>query len=169
VEAVGPVTAFPLTWPPAPTHDVAPPADHFYASALWLLGRHPSLVRLVERVPGAVATDEDGPWLALDELADALDTLDGYLLAWREYRASTYEPRDEDKWQAWEDAGPRTSNAGALAIAPMSRTEVSRLRLLAFFAPPSGTGRRLTVSDLGGFDHEGQRLLRDWTAALLRA
>lgn len=157
-----------LSWPPAPTHNVNPPADHYYASALWLCGRHPKLVELVERVPGAVSLEEDGQWFELDALADALAALDAHRDAWQLYKDTTYEPQDEAAWDAWEARGPKHTNAGAAAIGPMSRTEQSRLRLLALFATPPARVR-LCVSDIGGFDSEGQELLRDWTRALLAA
>lgn len=153
---------FPLSWPPAPTTP-HPPADHYYASALWLCGRHPRLVELVERVPGAVSLDEDGQWFELDYLAEAIAALDAHRDAWQLYRDTTYEPREEAAWEAWEARGPKHTNVGAAAIGPMSRTEQSRLRLLAFFSP---TPVRLRISDLGGFDDEGQDLLADWTLAV---
>lgn len=156
-----------LSWPPARTHNVNPPADHYYASALWLLGRHPRLVELVERVPDVITTDEDGPWFELDRLSEALAALDAYRDAWRDYRNRTWEPREDGPaYDKWEAAGPQLENAAAAAIGPMSRTEVSRLRLLATFAADPV---RFRVSDLGGFDEEGQALLRDWTRALLAA
>lgn len=155
-----------LSWPPARTHNVNPPSDHYYASALWLLGRHPRLVELVERVPGVITADEDGPWFELDRLSEALAALDAHRDAWRDYKSRTYEPQDEAAWERWEAAGPKLDNDDAAAIAPMSRTEVSRLRLLATFAPDPV---RFRVSDLAGFDEEGQALIRDWTRALLAA
>jgi hypothetical protein len=155
-----------LSWPPARTHDVDPPADHYYASALWLLGRHPRLVQLVERVPYVISTDQDGAWFELDKLSEALTALDVYLAAWRDYRGRTWEPNDDAAYARWEAAGPQLDNEAAAAIAPMSRTEVSRLRLLATFAPDPVLFR---VSDLAGFDADGQELIRDWARALLAA
>lgn len=159
------LSSIPLVWPPAPSHQLNPPSDHYYASALWLCGRHPKLVALVDRAL-VVTEDEEGPWLELDALADALAALDAYHEAWRLYRERTYEPREEAAWERWEAAGPTLDNEAAAAIAPMSRTEQSRLRLLAFFAP---TRVRLNVADLGGFDDEGRLLLHDWTLAVLKA
>lgn len=151
-----------MTWPPRPTSP-HPPADHFYASALWLCARHPRLVELVERVGCLVDTDEDGRWFELDALADAIVALDAYTAAWADYRERTYEPHDDAAWDRWDAAGPKHTNPAAAAIAPMSRTEQSRLRLLAFFSP---TRVQLRISDLGGFDDEGQDLLADWCLAV---
>jgi hypothetical protein len=159
------LSSIPLVWPPAPSHRLNPPSDHYYASALWLCGRHPKLVELVERA-GVVVDDEDGRWFELDALADALADLDAYLTAWQLYRDRTYEPREEAAWERWEAAGPTLDNPAAVAIAPMSRTEQSRLRLLAFFA---STRVGLRVSDLGGLDDEGRLLLHDWTLAVVKA
>lgn len=153
------------------THAANPPADHYYASALWLLGRHPQLVRLVERVPGAVTTDRDGTWLELDVIADALEALDQNRATWHDYAKRHPEPSTDHAWEAWERNGPPHTHPAAPSIGVMSRTEVSRLRLLAFFAPveAGALSRRLTVCDLGGFDDAGRRLLHDWTLAVLAA
>lgn len=142
-----------------------PPADHYYASAVWLLGRHHKLASLAERA-GVVSDDSDGLWLDLDELAEALARLDAHRAAWAEYEKRTWQPTEDAAYAAWEARGPQQTNERARAIGVMSRTEVSRLRLLAFFA----TERvQLRVSDLAGFDSEGERLLLDWSRAVLAA
>jgi hypothetical protein len=46
----------------------------------------------------------------------------------------------------------------------MSRTERTRVRLLAAFA---STRTRLALHDLAGLDDAGQRLVEDWCVALL--
>lgn len=162
---------YPLTWPPAASWRLDPPEDHYYASALWLCGRHPVLVALVERVDGAVSRDDDGSdWFELDELAAALDALDAHRAAWDDYERTHRPPHDDAAYDAWQARGPKATHPGAESIGVMSRTEVSRLRLLAFFVPPAFPGgRRLSVSDLSGFDDEGRLLLHDWTLALLKA
>lgn len=160
---------FPLSWPPTSTSHLNPPTDHYYASALWLCGRYRKLVQLVERVPGAVSHDDDGTdWFELDVLAEAIAALDANRTAWDEYRRTTYEPRDETAWDAWEARGPKHTNPDAAAIGPMSRTEQSRLRLLAFFASPP-LRVQLSIADLSGFDDEGQEMLLDWTLAVVTA
>ena len=153
--------------PPAAAGDT-PPSDHLYASAVWLARRHPTLLHLADRA-GVLVEDSDGDVvLDLDELADALNALDRYLSEWRDYEQSHYLRRDasDAEYNAWEARGPKPTNPRVPAIAPMSRTEVTRLRLLAFFSPDRIA---LRVSDLGGLDDEGQELLRDWTRALLAA
>lgn len=142
-----------------------PPADHYYASATWLLARHYQLAALAERA-GVVSDDADGLWLDLDGLAEALAALDAHRAAWAAYEHRHPAPHDDARYDAWEANGPQQTNARAQAIGPMSRTEVSRLRLLSFFA----TERvQLRVSDLAGFDAAGEKLLRDWTRAVLAA
>jgi len=56
-------------WPD--TRHVAPPADDRWRSVAWLLGRHPHLARLADRIPGLTSVDADGPDLDLNVLADA--------------------------------------------------------------------------------------------------
>jgi hypothetical protein len=142
----------------------SPPADNNYQAAVWLVGRHTSLARLVNRVPGAVDTDDD---LDVDVLGDALRALDAYRRAWADYRDSTWEPREDAAWDRWEAAGPSADDFGppgaVAAVAVMSRTEVSRLRLLAIL----GTERvEFAAYDLDGFDADGLRLIRDWCQIL---
>jgi hypothetical protein len=160
------VTVADLTWPPRPWTD-DPPADHHYASALWLCGRSRQLTKLVERVPGAIRSDDDGSrFLDLDWLAEALAALDAHTAAWEDYRRRTYEPSDDAAWEAWERRGPQHTHPAAHSIGVMSRTEVSRLRLLAFFA---SDGARLRAHDMTGLDAAGQELLADWCRAVLAA
>lgn len=150
-----------LTWPD--TRDVEPPSDHLYRSATWLLGRHPQLAELVERVPG-VLDEEDGLFLDLDALANALVGLDTWHTAWAAYVRAHPAPA-EDRYDAFEEAGPQRTEQ-TRAVGAMSRTEQTRLRLLATFA----TGRvPFRASDLQGLDDNGQRLLVDWCAALVKA
>ena len=142
----------------------SPTADNNYQAAIWLVGRHPSLARLVNRVPGAVDADGD---LELDVLGDAVRALDAYHRAWAEYRATTWEPNQDEAWERWADAGPALDDFGprgaVAALGVMSRTEVSRLRLLATL----GTERvEFAAGDLAGFDADGLRLIRDWCRIL---
>jgi hypothetical protein len=138
----------------------SPPADNNYQAAVWLLVRHPALAHLVERVPGAVDADGD---LELDVLGDAVRGFDAYHRAWVDYRATTREPNQDEAWERWADAGPSLDDFGprgaVAALAVMSRTEASRLRLLVTL----GFERvEFCVSDLDGFDADGLRLIRDW-------
>jgi hypothetical protein len=160
-----------MPWPD--TTATLPPRDHPYASAVWLLGRHRQLADLVDRLPGTpgvAVLDEDGAWLDLDLLAEALIAVDEHAAAWVAYRARRREPRNEVAWQAWHDAGPAQPDtpAGrvAAAIACMSGTEQVRLRLLACFAPD---GARFAVGMLTGFDQAGQHLICDWLEAIRHA
>src|SRR5438067_1468299 len=79
---------------------------------------------------GVVVVDTDGDTvLELDELAAALVALDRYHSAWRDYEQARPAPSDDTRYDAWEAAGPKPGHPLTSAIAPMSRTEVSRLRL----------------------------------------
>ena len=149
------------TWPDTARDD--PPADHPHATALWLLGRHPQLAGLVDRIPGAVETDEAGPFLELHVVADAVRELDAWRDAMAAYRSSTYEPGDNARWYAWSAAGPQMT-PGAEALGAMSRTEQGRVRLLAFWAGPPGV--LLDSGKFTGFDDAGQRLVADWCDAV---
>ena len=142
----------------------SPPVDDNYGAAVWLVARHPALARLVDRVPGAVDADGD---LELDVLGDAVRALDAYHRAWAEYRATTWEPNQDEAWERWADAGPALDDFGprgaVAALGAMSRTEVSRLRLLATLQ----TVRvEFAAYDLAGFDADGLRLIRDWCRVL---
>ena len=141
--------------------DGPPPADWSYGVAYWLFHRHPALRQLVARVPGGI--DEDGD-PSPSVIADAVNDLDAGRIAWKEYRQRHPEPRDDDEdgWAAWEATGPQLT-PGAAAIGVMSRTEVSRLRMFAFW---SGERIGLERYDFVGLDGPGQRLVDDWTAAL---
>src|SRR3954470_22109102 len=107
----------------------SPPADNNYQAAVWLVGHHRSLARLVNRVRGAVDTDDD---LDVDVLGDALRALDAHRRARAEYRARTWEPTNDAAWDRWAAAGPSAEDFGphgaVAALGVMSRTEVSRLR-----------------------------------------
>lgn len=154
-----------VTWPDTRLTD--PPADDLYASAVWLLGRHPALGGLAQRVPGVVTVTSDGPGIDLDVLAGALRERDELGLAWADYRRSRPEPEEETAAERWEAAGPPLGRRGSRALAVMSRTEVARLRLLAIFAATARSP--LSVRDLGGLDEQGQALVRDWCAAVQAA
>jgi hypothetical protein len=151
-------------WTPPAAAGLLPPSGHLYASAVWLVRRHPRLLELADRAGVVRPPDEDGDVLLdLDELAAALNALDAYWLAWKEYGEPPYREEDYDAWVA---RGPKHTHPLSAAIAPMSRTEVTRLRLLAFF---SSDRIALRAGDLYGLDNEGQSLLRDWSAAVLAA
>src|SRR5512147_595982 len=134
-------------WPDT-TH-AAPPTDSPHRTARWLLGRYPQLAELVDRIPDAVDTDDDGPFLDVDVVADAVRDLDAWQAAMAAYRTRTHEPDDNAAWYAWRAAGPQPT-PGAEALATMSRTERGRVRLLAFWAGPPGI--LLNVGKLHGFD-----------------
>jgi hypothetical protein len=133
-----------------------------YATALWLLARHPQLAELAMRIPGAIDPDGD---LDLDRLAGAVRELDANILAWGEFRRTHGEPSDhadEATYEAWRAAGPQRT-PGADALADMSDTERARVRFLAFW---SGLRVGLGSADLVGLDAEGQHLVADWCAAV---
>lgn len=154
-----------VAWPNTSTQE--PPTGNRYAAAAWLLGRHPHLAMVADRVPGVpVDIGTDGqPEIDLDALADALLGLDTDRAAWAAYEADHPAPTDDRRYDAWEAAGPPLRQTSR-AIGPMSRTEASRLRLLAVFSServPFG------IWDTVGLDDGGRRLLADWCRALLVA
>jgi hypothetical protein len=154
-------------WTPPAAAGLLPPSGHLYASAVWLVRRHPRLLELADRAGVVRPPDEDGDVLLdLDELAAALNALDVYFAAWRDYEYRHPAPEADAAFDAWEKRGPEAGHPLVPAIGPMSRTEVVRLRLLAFF---SSDRIALRAGDLYGLDDEGQSLLRDWTAAVLAA
>ena len=103
----------------------SPPTDNNYQAAVWLVGRHLSLARLLNRIPGAVDADDD---LDVDVLGDALRALDAHRRAWAEYRTRTWEPTEDAAWDRWAAAGPSGNDFGppgaVAALGVMSRTEV---------------------------------------------
>ena len=157
------LTAAP-TWPDT-TGQATAPTDDTYASAVWLLGRHPQLARLAGRVPGLVTVDRDGLCIDLELLAEAFAGVVEYGQAFRAYVAQNPEPNvneDPVSHRIWCDAEPRPSRQ-ARGLVPMSRSEIMRLRLLATFA---STGVSFSLGALWGFDPEGRRLLDDWCLAV---
>ena len=141
------------------------PKGHLFASVCWLVVRHPVLHQLAARIPGAVDTDGDVlPWI----LADALAELDAHLAAWAAYERTHRAPSTRDEageraYDAWIDNGPQpTDRVKALGV--MSRTEITRLRLLAAFSDDKPV--TLAVGMLYGFDPAGDALIRDWMTAI---
>jgi hypothetical protein len=158
---VNPRTA---VWPDTSVQD--PPVGNQDAAAAWLLGRHPQLSVLAGRVPGVVSVGVDGlPEIDLDALADALGAVETDRAAWAEYEVTHPAPGDDDEYDAWAAAGPKP-HPGARSIGVMSRTEGSRLRLLAVF---SSQRVPLGIWDTQGLDDARRQLLSDWCRALLAA
>ena len=105
------------------------------------------------------------PAIDLGALADALVALDADRAAWAAYEEARPAPYGDDRYDAWEAAGPQR-HPMARVLGVMSRTEVARLRLLAVF---SSQRVPLGVWDTQGLDDAGQELLFDWCRALLTA
>ena len=153
----------PVSWPDTSAQE-RPPAGNRYAAAAWLLGRHPQLAAVVARVPGVVDVAPDGPDIDLTALADALLGLEADGAAWAAYEQDHPAPDDHRDYDHWLEAGP-PARPTTRAIGPMSRGEVSRLRLLAVL---SGERVPFGVWDTVGVDDDGRRtLLTDWCRALL--
>ncbi|HEY2043681.1 MAG TPA: hypothetical protein VGH11_13460 [Jatrophihabitans sp.] len=112
-DAIALAQAAAATWPN--TSEQEPPVDHPYASAVWLLGRHPQLAQLAARF-GVVDQDEDGLWLDQYRLSDLINL----------YDLGRY--------------GPNVDEFGR-----MSRTEQVRLRLLAMFGVHAGVAFNTTM------------------------
>ncbi|MCW2538274.1 MAG: hypothetical protein JWQ26_3973 [Modestobacter sp.] len=105
------------------------------------------------------------PAIDLGAFADALVALDADRAAWAAYEEARPAPDGDDRYDAWEAAGPQR-HPMARVLGVMSRTEVARLRLLAVF---SSQRVPLGVWDTQGLDDAGQELLFDWCRALLTA
>jgi hypothetical protein len=149
----------------AETKREAPPRDHLYRSATWLLGRHPRLAHLVVRIAGVVDVEDGEVFVDVDHLAAVIAAAPEYAAAWQNYETRHRQPEDESEWYRWRDAGPAPGQfaVGLSDFLVMSSGEVAALRLLATFATQRTPFR---VSDLTSLDDEGQRLLADWSAAV---
>ncbi len=145
------------TWPD--TRHEAPPADDRWRSVAWLLGRHPQLVRLADRL---TTVDADGPDLDLNVLAEAINGAHAYGLAWADYERHCPPPYDDDAYDRWADAGPQPTPA-VRAFAVMSSGEKARLRMVALFAYDRIT---VCIGDFAPLDDDGKRLLADWCQAV---
>jgi hypothetical protein len=155
-------------WPDT-SHD-QPPRDHPYRTATWLLGRHPRLARLAARIPGVIGVDPDHERLSIDvdHLGDVFAALPAYGQAWDDYEHHHQPPDYDDAYHSWQEAGPKAEDftRGLSNLLVMSSGELACLRLLAIL----GTTRvPFRLADLSSLDHEGQRLLADWCAAIRAA
>jgi hypothetical protein len=159
------VTISLTAWPN--TRTVAPPADHLYRSATWLLGRHPRLALLTARIRGVVTVDDSELSVDLDHLAEVLSAVTPYVTAWEDYEYRNQPPEGDDAYGAWREAGPKADSfaEGLSDYLVMSSGEIAALRLLATLAstssvPPFG------VAHIRSLDEEGQRLVEDWCAVV---
>ncbi|MFB6726751.1 hypothetical protein ACFCV3_41660 [Kribbella sp. NPDC056345] len=145
-------------WPD--TTGALPPGDHPYGVALWLLGRHPQLAHLVDRVPGIAGVENGRASLNLDLLAAAFAEVDAYKAAYKEaFGWNVPSDAEADRFQADQpNPGPAADE-----LLVMSSTELSRLRLLATL---SSEGVQFKVSHFRAFDDAGNRLLGDWLDAV---
>jgi hypothetical protein len=150
-----------VAWPNT-TSIAAPPVGHRYAAALWLLGRHPVLARLAARVPDLVSRDIQGRLeLELDDLALTLLALDEHRSAWERYERDHRAPSSDPAYDEWLAAGP-SGTPQVDAVSVMSRSELTRLRLLGTFSTIRVPFR---VGDLSSLDAEGVSLFADWCTA----
>lgn len=141
-------------------HATAP--DDRYAAAAWLVARHAALRRLLGRVPCLL--DEDGD-PDVDLLAETIGEYEQYVVAWEVYEHRSPAPRDEARFEVWQQAGPRAS-ALVACISCMSTSERARLRMLATF---SSERVLISVADFASLDASGRALLADWAAAVCAA
>lgn len=155
-------------WPD--TTRLPAPRENLYQSATWLLGRHPRLARLVDRVRGVVQPDEDdgGLFLDLDHLAEVIAAVPTHTAAWADYEHRNRPPANETAYERWCNAGPCPDAIvpGLADFLVMSSGETVSLRLLATLAALPVPFR---VGDLCSLDAEGHRLLTDWTAVVQAA
>jgi hypothetical protein len=154
-----------------------PPSDWPYASAMWLLARHPRLARWAQRVPGVVEVETDrsaierfgGLSVDLDLLATMFSSEARYGQLWEDYSQAHREPDDDNddsgKWDRWFAAGPKADELvpGLSALLAMSSGERAGLRLLALL---SSVSVPFKAGDLRSLDGDGQRLLADWCLAM---
>ena len=159
------MTATRIDWPD--TSSVPAPADHPYASATWLLGRHTRLARLAARVAGVVYVEGGELGLDIDHLGEVVRSVERYKAAWEDYERRVRPPEDDRAYDAWLERGPASSSfpRGLSDFMVMSSGEVACLRVLATLsstdcAPP------FSVGHLRSMDAEGQRLIADWCAVL---
>lgn len=141
------------------------PSGHLFASACWLIARHPVLLRLAQRVPGVV--DDEGDVLP-STLAAAVNQLEEHHVAWRRYEQTYpaptgHSPQAEARYEAWLEAGPQPTDA-AETLGVMSRTELARLTLLATLSDHDRVP--FAAGMLTGFDADGDALVRDWMTAV---
>lgn len=150
------------TWPD--TTGTEPPGGNPWRSATWLLGRHPQLAQLADRV-GIVSRDSDGDLdVDLEALAEAFVALDANRAAWADYEYRSPAPEDDREYDAWQAAGPQAPPI-VRSIGVMSGGEVRMLRLLAVLSPT--TRVPLHVGDAQGLG-DG-RLVADWCRAIQAA
>jgi hypothetical protein len=145
--------------------DVPPEADRMMA-VRWLCRRHPEILELAARLPGAIDSDGDlNPAL----IAAGFTVWDMWqrlslpaLPEWILDPAATpcTAPDGEHDHSECDD---EWSTLLAIALSKMTRSERNRLRLIAAF---SATGVLFGVHHLDGFDQQGRRLLADWLAAV---
>lgn len=143
------------------TVDEAPPNNWPWKSAMWLLGRHPRLVDLADRIPRVMVDNS----IDHDHLADVVAAVPRYVEAWDAYTDAHRAPRDEDAWEAWRKAGPQTASFayGLSELLVMSSGETAMLLLLATFGH---TRVPFRINDLSSLDEQGHRLLADWCEAV---
>jgi hypothetical protein len=151
-------------WPATSSEE--PPRDHSYSAAMWLLGRHPRLMRLAARIQGVVYIEDADVIIDLDHLGDVFAARTSYDDAWTVYESRQRPPRDEDAYYRWQEAGPKANEyaVGLSDLAVMSSGEVASLRLLATLG---ATRILFRLGDLRSLDAEGQRLLSDWCRVVL--
>jgi hypothetical protein len=161
-----------------------PPRDNVWRAARWLVGRHPRMQVLCERV-GAIDDDDEGRWPHVDMLADILRARDAYERAWERYRRSNYEPSRqregesdaayEARWNAYDDGGPKMATYakeygldGAHGITAYGRMSGGEKRLLRILATVGTHRVEFCTGDLDGLDEEGHAFIRDWLVILAR-
>lgn len=155
-----------IAWPDTAVQQ--PPADNNYRAALWLLGRHPRLAGLVERIPGLASIEDGRPGVDLDHMAAVLNGIAAYDRAWEDYEARNRPPSgdDDSAYYRWQEAGPKADDTvrGLASFLVMSSGEKATLRL---FATLASEPTPFHAGHLRSFDAEGDRFLRDWCAILL--
>lgn len=144
------------------------PSDDPYASATWLLGRHPRLARLAARIDGVVSVDNGDLSIDIDHLATVIASTRRYRAAWEDYERRVRPPDDDRAYDRWLEGGPKSEDfpRGMTDFLVMSSGEVASLRLLATLAS-TDCAPPFSVAHLRSMDEEGQRLVADWCAVVV--
>lgn len=150
-----------------------PPRGHLYASAVWLVVRHPVLAELLRGVPEVVGVDEDGLSLDLEALTEAIGEFDAHVAGRAAWERKHREPSD------YGDRGTAGTGGGRRGMR-RRRRRVRRARgRSGRCRPRSGPGsgcwgcsppveRRCGPRRWGLLDQAG-RALADWCRALQAA
>lgn len=128
-----------------------------YAAAGWLVSRHRTIQRLLDRIDGWIKFDSGNTMPDVELVAQVINESDQYNADWLTYERGHRPPLDEAGYERWQDAGPKPPNDRVAAYGPMSGGEKRMLRMLAVLAPVARV--RFNLCDSDGVD---QGYAEDW-------